>query len=133
MAKSNRYSSREFEAFLARQPRDLRSIVSRLRNFALSVNPNAYERMTAHGLSYHDASRGGPVKAGICKILIKDEHVRLSLVHGAFIPDPSRLLQEESGRKAMRFLEIYPSKAPPWEAIEELIRAQAEFDPATIP
>jgi hypothetical protein len=126
------YSTAKIERTLARYPQRFAEIALELRNIVLAAAPQATERILADGLGYHNAERGGPVKAGICLISIHEDHVRLSFIHGAFLPDPQGLLQSEEGRKAKRYLTIESYVRAPWEAIEELVRAHADFDPRTI-
>lgn len=126
------YSTTEIQRVLERYPQRLAEIALELRNIVLTAAPQATERALAGGLGYHDAARGGPVKAGICLISIHEDHVRLSFIHGAFLPDPQGLLQSEGGRKAKRYLAIDSYEEAPWAAIEELVRAHAKFDPRTI-
>jgi hypothetical protein len=56
--------------------------------------------------------------------------VRLSFIHGAFLPDPIGLLVCKQRYK--KYVELHSYEETPWEQLEELIRASAEFDPATI-
>ena len=132
MADAPQFSIAEINRFLTRYPQDLGDIVLEVRSIVLRAVPGATERLLRDGLGWHDAKRGGPVKAGICGVSIKGDHVRLGFVHGAFIPDPGGLLQAEEGRLAKRHLLIQSMENAPWPAIEALIRAHAVFDPASI-
>jgi hypothetical protein len=76
---------------------------------------------------YYDASRGGPVSAGICQALIKPDHVRLAFNHGAFLPDPKHLLAGETYPK--RYLPLPSYDKVPWEYVKELIEVSSKFDP----
>ena len=120
------HSLHEIERFLERKPEALRDIVFELRNLIAEIAPTATEKILWSGLSYYDATHGGPVKGGICQIEIHADHVRLSFLHGAFITDPRRLLQGERIAKRYARLEAYESA--PWEALAELIRAASQFD-----
>ena len=73
-----------------------------VRNIVAQLAPHATERIVKNRLTYHDAARGGPVKAGICGISLHDDHVRVHFVHEAFLQDPTGLL--EGNRLAMRYL-----------------------------
>ena len=97
-------SLREIERFLEWKPDALKDIVFELRNLIADIAPYATEKIQWKGLSYYDASRGGTVKGGICQIEIRTDHVRLSFLHGAFIPDPHGLLQGE--RVAKRYVRL---------------------------
>ena len=123
------HSLHEIERFLERKPEFLQDIVFELRNLVAEIAPQATEKILWGGLSYYDVSRGGPVKSGICQIEIKTDHVRLSFIHGAFIPDPQGLLQGE--RVAKRYVRLETYESVPWEALAELIRASAGFNPAS--
>ena len=67
-------------------------IIIELRNIVAAVAPSATEDIQRNGLTYYDAARGGHVSAGICLINIQVDHIRLAFIHGAFLPDPERLL-----------------------------------------
>jgi hypothetical protein len=58
------------------------------------------------------------------------EHVRLSFIHGVFIEDPQGLLQGE--RIAKRYVRLESYESAPWEALGELIRTAAMFDPTAL-
>jgi hypothetical protein len=124
------HSTHEIERFLERKPEGLKDIVFELRNMIAETAPHATEKILWGGLSYYDADRGGAVKGGICQIEIHADHVRLSFIHGAFLPDPQGLLQGERLYKRYVRLESYDSA--PWDALGELIRAASHFDPASI-
>jgi hypothetical protein len=130
VSKSKFLSTAEVERFLQRHPANLVEIALELRNLVAVIAPQASERILWGGLSYHDAQRGGPVKAGICQIELQPDHVRLSFIHGAFLPDPIGLLVGKQRYK--KYVELHSYEETPWEQLEELIRASAEFDPATI-
>ena len=126
--KGSFHSTREIESFLERKPEALQDIVFELRNLIAEIAPHATERILWGGLSYLDANRGGAVKGGICQIEIHADHVRLSFIHGAFLPDPQGLLQGK--RIAKRYVRLETYESVPWEALEELIHTAAKFDPA---
>jgi hypothetical protein len=128
--KGSFHSPYEIERFLDRKPEPLKDIVFELRNLVAEIAPHATEKILWGGLSYFDASRGGAVKGGICQIEIHTDHVRLSFIHGAFLPDSGELLQGE--RLAKRYIRLESYESVPWEQLGELIRASAEFDPASL-
>lgn len=127
--KGSFHSTHEIERFLDRKPEPLKDIVFELRNLVAEIAPHATEKILWGGLSYFDASRGGAVKGGICQIEIHADHVRLSFVHGAFLPDPGDFLQGE--RLAKRYIRLELYESVPWEQLGELIRVSAEFDPTS--
>jgi hypothetical protein len=123
-------SLHEVEAFLQHIPAPLQEIVLELRNLIVSVAPDAVEVIRWGGLSYFHEGRGGIVSAGICQIGIREDHVRLAFIHGAFIPDPRHLL--EGKQKAKRSIRIDTYESAPWEYLKELIAASAKFDPRSL-
>lgn len=124
------HSLYEIERFLERKPETLKDIVFELRNLIAEIAPCATEKILWGGLSYYDASRGGAVKGGICQIEIHADHVRLSFIHGAFLPDPQGLLQGE--RLFKRYVRLESYESTPWKALEELIRVSSQLDPASL-
>lgn len=127
---SSFHSLHEIERFLDRKPEPLKDIVFELRNLIAEIAPYATEKIQWKGLSYYDASRGGVVKGGICQIEVHEDHVRLSFIQGAFLPDPHGLLQGE--RIAKRYVRLESYESVPWEALKALTRASAAFDPASL-
>lgn len=111
-------------------PGELRDIVQELRSLIASAAPQATEVVRWRGLVYYDAERGGPVSAGICVIKTLEHEVQLGFIHGAFLPDPHKLLKGD--RKAKRFLSLRSYEDAPWEALKELIAASARFDPRSL-
>ncbi len=120
---------REVEAHFAHLPPNLLEVVLELRNLAAQAAPGACEELRRGGAVYFHAG-GGPVSAGICGIQARRDHIRLYFTHGAFLPDPFRLLTDE-GRKAMRCARIDSYETAPWDALRALIEAHARFDPRT--
>lgn len=117
----------EVEAFLQHVPLPFQEIILELRNLLLAVAPDAVEVIRWGGLGYYHAGRGGIVSAGICQIGIHRDHVRLAFIHGAFLPDPRRLL--EGTQKAKRFIRLASYDAAPWEYLRELMISSSKFDP----
>lgn len=120
----------EIDAFLQRTPVGLGEIVHELRNLIVSVAPDAAEVIRWGGLGYYHAGRGGMISAGICQIGIHKDHVRLAFIHGAFLPDPRRLL--EGTQKAKRFIRLTSYEDAPWEYLRELITSSSNFDPRAL-
>ena len=118
------------ENFLKFTPQPQQEIVLELRNIIAAVAPDAAEVVRWGGLSYFHEGRGGIVSAGICQIGIEKDHVRLAFIHGAFLPDPRKLLRGTS--KIKRFIEIYSYETAPWEYFKELITASAKFNPRSL-
>jgi len=107
---------------------DFQDVILEIHGIVAAVNPQATERLDRSGVTYFDANRGGPVTAGICQVLLREDHLRLSFIHGALMPDPQHLLVKE-GRLAKRYLVIKSYDTAPWEQIKVLIEAHNQFDP----
>jgi hypothetical protein len=118
---------RHIESFVKFTPLPLQEVVFELRNIIAAVAPDATEVVRWGGLSYFHEGRGGIVSAGICQIGIEKNHIRLAFIHGAFLPDPQKLLRGTG--KAKRYIEIDSYETAPWEYFRELITASAKFDP----
>ena len=119
-----------FEKQIAHLPQAQIEIVLEIRNIVARLKPEAVERIDRKGITYYDASRGGPVKASICQVFFMPDHVRLAFIHGAFLPDPQHLLQGNC--LAKRGMRLDSFEQTPWEAVIELITASAQFDPMTL-
>ncbi|HQX01869.1 MAG TPA: DUF1801 domain-containing protein, partial [Anaerolineales bacterium] len=111
-------------------PPHLQEIVLELRNIIFSVAPDAAEVVRWGGLSYFHDGRGGIVSAGICQIGIHEDHIRLAFIHGAFLPDPRKLLR--GTQKAKRFIELNSYDNAPWDDLKQLITASSLFDPRSL-
>ena len=122
--------TRSVQKMLITVPRDLQEIVLELRNLVLEVAPGVTEKSHPRGFSYYFKERGGPVSAGVCQISLHPDHVRLGFIHGAFLPDPARLLVGEPKYKKHLRLDSYQSTD--WDYCKALIAASAAFDPYTL-
>jgi hypothetical protein len=123
-------STLEVERILEHTSPELRDIILELRNIVASVAPEATEEFRNKGFIFYDAQRGGPVSAGICQILIIHDHIELAFIHGAFLPDPKKLLEGRSRYK--KFVRISNYEDAPWEALKDLIEASFHFDPRSL-
>ncbi len=74
----------------------LQDIILELRNIIVAVAPGVTEKGHSRGFSYYYKERGGPVSAGVCQIIIFEDHIRLAFIHGGFLPDPKHLLEGET-------------------------------------
>jgi hypothetical protein len=108
----------------------LRDIVLELRNLIAAAAPDAAEVRHSRGFSYYDDKRGGTVSAGICQIIIFDDHVRLAFIHGAFLPDPLGLLVGDA--KYKKYIRITSYDEAPWDYLELMITESSNFDPRSI-
>lgn len=118
------------EEHLKHMPEDILDIVMEIRDIVERLCPEAVERLDRNGIVYFDANRGGPVKAGICQILFKQDYVSLEFIHGAFLPDPAHLLRGNNLYKKQVLLGAFNDV--PWDEITALITASAHFDPASL-
>lgn len=121
-------SLHELEKHFSYLAPDLLEIVIELRNIVAEIAPQSTERLIRNSLSYYDASRGGPVSAGVCGMDIYRDHIRLYFPLGAFLPDPTGLLQSDPSRLAMRYTLIHSYESAPWEDLRELILASSRLD-----
>lgn len=120
-------SIQTIEIILQRIDPNLRDIVLELRNIVSELAPDATERIHSKGFSYFYENRGGPVSAGICQIVIKKDHIQLAFIHGAFLPDPDKLL--EGAPMYKKYIRIPSFELTPWNAMKEMIAASCRFDP----
>jgi len=129
--KNSMITCREVEKQFQHLDEDRLNIILEIHNLVAAVSPAATVEMRQYGIVYYDASRGGPVSAGICQSLVKTDHVRLAFIHGAFLPDPQGLLKGATFPK--RFMRIFHYDDAPWDAVQALIIAHSVFDPRTLP
>ncbi len=127
MPSSGFLSNSEVEAFLAFVRPEIREIALELRSLVSQTRPHATERILWGGLSYHDSTKGGPVKGAICQIELDMDHVRISFIHGVRLTDPHALLA--GNRTSKRHLVVGSYEQAPWNEISELIEEAAALDP----
>jgi hypothetical protein len=118
------------EKHLNHMPEDIMDIVMEIRDIVERLCPEAIERLDRDGIVYYDANRGGPVKAGICQILFKQDYISLEFIHGAFLPDPAHLLRGNNLYKKQILLGAFNDV--PWDEVTALITASVLFDPASL-
>lgn len=118
------------EKQLKHLPEDILDIVMEIHDIVEGLCPEAVERLDRNGIVYYDAQRGGPVKAGICQILFKQDYLSLEFIHGAFLPDPARLLHGSNLYKKQMLLGAFNDVL--WDEVTALITASAHFDPASL-
>jgi hypothetical protein len=121
---------RHIERQLERTPAGLRDIVFEIRNIVVSVAPDAVEMARPYGFTYYHDGRGGPVRAGICQVVLRRDHVLLGFIHGSFLPDPRGLLGGRSRYRRTTRLDSF--EEAPWDDLKKLIEASARFDPHTL-
>jgi hypothetical protein len=115
------------ETFLRRIPVPLQDIVLELRNLIAAVAPDAVEVIRWGGLSYFHEGGGGIVKAGICQIGLRPDHIQLAFIHGAFLSEPRGLF--EGTQKYKRYIRLTSYEDAPWDYLKQLIEQAARFDP----
>lgn len=120
---------RQFEAHFYYLSKPLLEVALELRNLVAQVNPRAVEELRRKGAVYFDATRGGPVSAGICQILMFPDHIRLAFIHGAFLPDPLNLFAGTSRYK--KYVRLTSFEDTQWEEVKKLISASNQYDPYT--
>lgn len=118
---------RQFEAHFYYLSKPLLEIALELRNLVAQIAPQAVEELRRNGVVYYDSSRGGPVSAGICQIMMFPDHIRLAFIHGAFLPDPEKLLTGTCRYK--KYVRLSSFEETPWEEVIKLITASSRYDP----
>lgn len=106
-------------------------IVMAVRQLMATYEPLVKETIRKLGISYHKPTEGGFVKGGIGGIDPHDGGVRFKFIHGAFLPDPARLLTGD--QIAMRHLMLRSMRDVDRPAFKALIRAAVAFKPGEDP
>ena len=97
------------------------------RRAILKAVPACHERVKWGVLSYQKLDPDAAVKGGICQLYHGRGQVLVGFIHGAFLPDPARLLQ--GAAKAKRTLPIPDAAFLKDKRFLDLLRASARFDP----
>jgi hypothetical protein len=118
----------EVERFLSYFPAEMCDIALELRNIVAEVCPLATERILWGALSYHDPSKGGPVKGAICQVGVDKDKVTLGFIHGVRLSDPEHILG--GNRLSKRIVSFDSYATVPWRAIRELLVEAAGLDPS---
>lgn len=118
------------EQHLKHLSRDKIDTILEIRTLVEKICPDAVERLDRQGITYYDASRGGPVKAGICQVFYTRGTLALAFIHGAFLPDPHHLLEGDTLAKRKMVLPAFDQVN--WQAVKDLVQASAAFDPLTL-
>ena len=100
------------------------------RRAILKAVPACHERVKWGALSYQKPDPDAGVKGGICQLYHGRGQVLVGFVHGAFLPDPARLLQGTA--KAKRTLPIPSAAFLKDRRFLDLLRASARFDPCQL-
>ena len=128
MENSGFQSILDVERFLSNKNRNVVDIALELRNLVAKVCPQVTERILSGGLSYHNATKGGPVKGAICQIELDSDSIRLSFIHGVRLKDPSCLLV--GNRLSKLYVKVDSYKEAPWEDIQKLIEEANALNPS---
>lgn len=105
-----------------------RKLVRTLRRTILASAPSATEAIKFHVLCYfHNDSFFRSIGGNICMIELKHNHVLLSFIHGAALPDPHHLLYGSGKNK--RFMKIPDLAAASSKHTVALIKAAARLRP----
>lgn len=97
------------------------------RRAILKAVPACDEYVKWGALSYQKRDPGGAIKGGICQLYHWRGQVLVGFVHGAFLPDPARLLQGTA--KAKRTLPIPDAAFLMDRRFLDLLCAADRFDP----
>ena len=97
------------------------------RRAILKTVPACHERVKWGAPSYQKPDPDAAVKGGICQLYHWRGQVLVGFIHGAFLPDPARLLQGTA--KAKRVLPIPDAAFLKDKRFLDLLRAAAQFDP----
>ena len=97
------------------------------RRAILKAVPACDEYVKWGALSYQKRDPEGAIKGGICQLYHWRGQVLVGFVHGAFLPDPARLLQGTA--KAKRTLPIPNADFLKNPRFLALLHASARFDP----
>lgn len=107
-------------------PPELRLLLA-TRRAILKAVPACHERVKWGALSYQKPDPDAAVKGGICQLGHWRGQVLVGFIHGAFLPDPARLLQGTA--KAKRTLPIPSPAFLKNRRFLDLLRASANYDP----
>lgn len=121
------YTAQIARHFPQATPAQLRLLLA-ARRTVLKTCPACHEYTKWGALSYQKPDPAGAVKGGICQLALDKGRVVLGFVHGAFLPDPGRLLMGTA--KAKRFLVVSGPAVLKDPRLPALLRAAARFDPA---
>ncbi len=124
---SPRFSAKDVEVFVAGLSRQQRQVVTTLRRLIRQAAPEAEETVLWGSLSYPRSSFGGRIKGAVCLITPRLDCVHLAFIHGAALSDPLCLLRGTA--KAKRFVPIERVEDIDREALSDLVREAAKYDP----
>jgi hypothetical protein len=119
-----RLSAEELEDHLASESGDARRLVRTLRRMVLSAVPSADESLKFGCLCYYRADAlFGAIGGNICMKETRRRKLTLSFIHGASLPDHSKLLRGRG--KAKRFIPIENAAQALDRSVISLVQAAA--------
>lgn len=122
-------SGTQISEFLDACPPELCDLIIELREFVQQAAPEAHEAIKFNSLCYFKPHQPyGVIGGNVCGIGVKNDTVFLSFIHGAFLPDPDKLLQGSA--KAKRQIPIRTSSDIRRAAFKKLIRSAIRYTPA---
>ena len=98
------------------------------RRAVLKALPACNEFIKWDSLSYQKSDPDGAIKGGVCQISLRRGQVVIGFIHGAFLPDPGKLLAGTG--KAKRFLPIPGAAFLKDPHLSAFLHAAAIFDPS---
>lgn len=114
---------------MAAWPQDLRPLVRAARARVLEIAPHLHEKVAFHALCYFRAGVPyGVIGGNVCLVVVKRGVLHLAFLHGAFLPDPQRILTGHA--KSKRDLPIRSAEDLARPAVSDLIRAAVVYDPS---
>jgi hypothetical protein len=121
-------------ALLAGYPPATVALILSLRARVRAIVPEATEVLRHGGWAYLRPGARGTVRGGICIIGMRPDQacVRLSFALGALMPDPHRLLTEDTSGKYMRRISLRSEAAMDALPLEDLLLTSYAFGQAWV-
>lgn len=118
----------EIEKLFRGWPGEACDLALALRDLVLEVGPELAETIAFHALCYYKPGQPyGVIGGNVCTIGLRGDCLYLGFIHGAFLPDPDRLLRGTG--KAKRHIELRSAKDIRRGAFKKLIRAAIAHQP----
>ena len=125
---AQRLTLEEIAGLLDDCPGELCDLVLELREVVCKAAPNAVEAIKFNSFCYFKPDHPyGAIGGNVCGIGWRGDHVVLTFIHGASLPDPDGLFQGKG--KAMRHVPIRSSADIHRPAVGRLIRAAVAYSP----
>ena len=124
-----RLGGSEIAKVLEGWPDEACDLALELRDFVLKTAPEVAEKVAFHSLCYYKPGQPyGVIGGNVCMIGMRGDCLTLSFIHGAFLPDPDKLLQGKG--KASRHIEVGQQNDIKRQAFKKLIRAAVAHQPS---